>query len=53
MSITSVTSNPVRLTEPDENPPGEVCRYGVASPLQVASKLVAVMCARRHEGYVG
>ena len=49
--ITSITANPPRLTELAENPPGEVCRYGVAWPFQVAPKLGAVLCCLRNEGH--
>ena len=49
--IPSITANPPRLTEPAENPPGEVCRYGVAFPFQVAPKLAAVLCCLRNEGH--
>jgi hypothetical protein len=51
MTITSVTANPPRLTEPAENPPGEICRYGVGFPFQVAPKLAAVLCCLRNEGH--
>ncbi len=51
MAITHVTSNPPRLVEPVEHPPGERCCYGVAFPFQVAPKLAAVLCCLRNEGY--
>lgn len=51
MAITSITANPPRLTEPAENPPGEICRYGVAFPFQVAPKLAAILCCLRNEGH--
>ena len=51
MSITGVTASTPRLIEPAEQPPGEICRYGVAFPFQVAPKLAAVLCCLRNEGY--
>jgi len=51
MSITSVTASPPRLTEPTEQPPGEICRYGVAFPFQVAPETAGVLCCLRNEGY--
>jgi len=51
MAITSITAHPPRLTEPAENPPGEVCRYGVGFPFQVAPKLAGVLCCLRNEGH--
>lgn len=51
MSITSITANPPRLTEPNEHPIGEWCRYGVAYPFQVDATTAAVLCALRNEGY--
>ena len=40
-----------RLTALAENPPGEICRYGVAFPFQVAPRLAAVLCCLRNEGH--
>ena len=51
MAITSVTAGPPRLTEPAASPPGEVCRYGVGWPFQVASRRAALLCCLRNEGY--
>ena len=51
MAITTITANPARLTEPAEHPPGEICRYGVGFPFQVAPRLAAVLCCLRNEGY--
>ena len=51
MPITAITASPPRLTEPAVNPPGEICRYGVAFPFQVAPKLAAVLCCLRNEGH--